>query len=271
MPQTYYESWQDAPLAAQFAVIGDPVKHSRSPRMHQAAYDELGLPYRYVALHVPVGDVHAALTHLVGLGYLGVNVTVPHKEEALRWASDADPLAHKVRAVNTLRLADGAGMNTDAGGFIDTLYDRGVQPGKALLLGAGGSARALAYALAEEGWELLIQNRTLERAEEMVKDLGIQAKVVRKADPDGAHLIVNTTSASLQGQAIDVKWENAFPYALAYDLMYGDEPTPFLAEARKHKLHTVDGSALLVAQGARAFEWWIGVPAPRDVMAAAIR
>lgn len=267
----YYDAWQNAPDDAQFAVIGDPVKHSRSPRMHQAAYDELGLPYRYVALHVPVSEVHAALTHLADLGYQGVNVTVPHKEEALRWASEAEPLAKKVRAVNTLRLRDGAGINTDAGGFIDTLYDRGVQPGKALLLGAGGSARALAYALAQEDWELLVYNRTQEKAEQMVADLEIEAKVVAKPNPDGAHLIVNTTSASLQGQDIAVKWENASPYALAYDLMYGDEPTRFLARAREHKLRTCDGSALLVAQGARAFEWWLGVPAPREAMAAAIR
>jgi shikimate dehydrogenase len=267
----YYDAWHNAPDDAQFAVIGDPVKHSRSPRMHQAAYDELGLPYRYVALHVPVGEVHAALTHLVELGYQGVNVTVPHKEEALRWAAEAEPLAKKVRAVNTLRLRDGAGINTDAGGFIDTLYDRGVQPGKALLLGAGGSARALAYALAQEDWELLIYNRTQEKAERMVEDLGIEATVVAKPQPDGAHLIVNTTSASLQGQDIAVKWEDASPYALAYDLMYGDEPTRFLARARENNLRTCDGSALLVAQGARAFEWWLGVPAPREAMAAAIR
>lgn len=271
MPETYFPRWQDAPADAQFAVIGDPVSHSRSPRMHQAAYHELELPYRYVALHVAVSEVHAALTHLASLGYLGVNVTVPHKEDALRWCSDVEPLAKRVRAVNTIRLADGAGINTDAGGFIDTLYDRGIQPGKALLLGAGGSARALAYALAQEGWELRIHNRTQERAEEMVRDLEIKAKVVVTPDPDGAHLIVNTTSASLQGQDIKVKWANASPYALAYDLMYSDELTLFLANARAHKLRTVDGSALLVAQGARAFEWWLGISAPREAMTAAIR
>jgi shikimate dehydrogenase len=239
--------------------------------MHQAAYDELGLPYRYVALHVPVGEVGAALELLRLRGYVGVNVTVPHKEEALSWCEEVEPLARKVRAVNTIRLEDRAGMNTDAPGFLETLSDRGVMPGEALLLGAGGSARALAYGLAREGWSLRIHNRTRSRAEEMVAELGIDATLVDAPDPSGAHLVLNTTSASLQGDTLALDWGRARPDALVVDLMYTEGPTPFLAAAGAAGLRICDGRALLVAQGALAFEWWIGVPAPREAMAEAIR
>ncbi|MGV3615597.1 MAG: shikimate dehydrogenase [Fimbriimonas sp.] len=262
--------WRDAP-EAEYAVIGDPVGHSRSPRMHQAAYDELGLPFRYVALHVPPGEVAAALNLLSLRGYRGVNVTVPHKEEALEWCSVVEPLARKVRAVNTIRLEDHAGMNTDAPGFLETLADRGVEPGAALVLGAGGSARALVFALAREGWSIRVFNRTRSRAVEMIEGLGIEAEIVEAPDPAEAHLVLNTTSASLQGDALALDWSRARPDALAYDLMYTEGPTPFLAQAAAAGLRICDGRPLLVAQGALAFEWWLGVPAPREAMARAIR
>lgn len=262
--------WRDAP-EAEFAVIGDPVAHSKSPRMHHAAYDDLGLPFRYVALEVPPDDVRDALNFLRFRGYRGVNVTVPNKEAALEWCAEVDPLARRVRAVNTIRLEDGVGMNTDAPGFLETLADRGVPPGEVLLLGAGGSARALAYALAREGWSLRIFNRTRSRAEEMVQFLGIEADVTDSTDPAGAHLILNTTSASLQGNALDLDWSRARRDALAYDLMYSAGLTPFLLSAAKEGLRVCDGRPMLVAQGALSFEWWIGTPAPREAMAEAIR
>ena len=262
--------WRDAP-EAEFAVIGDPIGHSKSPSMHQAAYDELGLPYRYVALHVPAGEVGEALDFLRLRGYQGVNVTVPHKEAAMEWCDGVQPLARTVRAVNTLRMADKAGINTDAPGFLETLADRGVMTGEALLLGAGGSARALAHALVREGWTLRIFNRTRSRAEAMVQEMALDARTVDEPDPAGAHLVLNTTSASLQGDALSLDWSRARPDALAYDLMYASGLTPFLARASAQGIRVCDGRPLLVAQGALAFEWWIGVPAPREAMAEAIR
>lgn len=264
-------SWRDAP-AADFAVIGDPVSHSLSPRMHTAAYAALGLNLRYVAIHVPACEVVPALDHLRSLGYRGVNVTVPHKESALDWCSEAESLARRVRAVNTVRLADRSGINTDAPGFLDTLADLllGPSPELVLLLGAGGSARALTCALAEAGWQVRIYNRTRSRAEEMVANLGVDAEVLDAADPTGARLILNTTSASLQGAEVAIPWQCAEPDAVAYDLMYAKEPTPFLAAASAHGLRTCDGLPLLVAQGARSLEWWLDVSAPRDAMRAAL-
>lgn len=262
-------SWREAP-AAEFAVIGDPVSHSLSPRMHTAAFAALDLPFRYVAVHVPGGEVRAALDHLHDLGYQGVNVTVPHKEAVMEWCSGVEPFARRVRAVNTIRMSDRAGMNTDAPGFLDTLRDLGLNGGTALLLGAGGSARALTLALAEAGWRLRIYNRTRSRAEEMISSLGISAELLSDPNPAGADLVLNTTSASLQSADLGIAWSLAARDAVAYDLMYAKEPTQFLAGAAAHGLRTLDGLDLLVAQGARSFEWWIGVPGPRAEMRRAI-
>ncbi len=259
--------WREAP-EADFAVIGDPVKHSLSPAMHSAAYRALGLDLRYVAIHVAPGEVAEALSHLSSLGYRGINVTVPHKEEALSWATRPEPFAIRARAANTLRLEDGSAINTDAPGFLDTLEGR-VQPGAAvLMIGAGGSARALAIALVEAGYRVRIQNRTPEKAIEIAEISG--AIAVDSLDPVGVELILNTTSASLHGFELPIPWKRAEPNALAYDLAYAPEMTTFMTAAARHGLPVTDGRDLLVAQGARSMEWWLGVEAPRAAMREAL-
>ena len=263
--------WRDAPRA-DFAVIGDPVKHSLSPKMHQAAYEALGLPYRYVAIRVNVGEVGEAFHHLKSLGYRGVNVTVPHKEEALLQSQNVDPLAQQVRAANTFRLSDMACINTDAPGFLDTLSAFHPVKKSVLVLGAGGSARALIVALLGAGWEIQLYNRTQSKADAIAESLQHpDLKVISNPDPRGACLILNTTSASLVGAELPIDWDRAESGAWAYDLMYAKEPTPFLAKAAERGLATVDGLPLLVAQGARAFEWWLGLEAPRQAMMEALR
>ena len=258
--------WRSAPKA-DFAVIGHPVSHSLSPRMHEAAYQELGLEYRYIAIDVPSGEVAVALDHLEQSGFRGVNVTVPHKEEALAWATDVERFAERVRSANTFLLKRRACINTDAPGFLETLTR---PPGKALMLGAGGSARAIALALCDAGWELRLFNRTLERASAMFRELKLVGSVVGVPSARGCDLVVNTTSASLQGDVIPIEWDGVHAGALAYDLMYADGPTPFLIDAATHGCETRDGRSLLVAQGALAFEWWTGLTAPREAMARAI-
>jgi len=262
--------WQDAPLA-DFAVIGDPVSHSLSPKMHAAAYAALGLPYRYVAVRVAPGSVAEALNHLGSLGYIGVNVTVPHKEEALQWCAAPDPFALKVRAANTLRLTDRSGINTDAPGFLDTLSQLGLTKGTVLLLGAGGTARALALALSDAGWRIRLFNRTAAKATVIAEELNLNAEVISEPDPVGADLILNTTSASLQQASLGIRWERASSHAVAYDVMYSHQPTLFMAEAASFGLRTCDGAALLAAQGARAFSWWLGLPPPYEPMREALR
>lgn len=256
-------AWRDAPTA-DFAVIGDPVAHSLSPQMHAAAYKALGLDYTYVAIQVPVGEVAAALDHLREVGYRGVNVTVPHKQEAIGWCAHVGDFVQQVQAVNTIDVRRHSGINTDANGFLATL--KGVPVGSALMLGAGGSARALARALVRDGWALRIWNRTPEKAVELAKLTGAEA--CDEADPSGVSLILNTTSASLTSDSLPVKWEAVKPEAVAYDLAYGD--SPFLKEAQSHGLKTMNGLPMLVEQGALSLEWWTGLKAPREAMLAAV-
>lgn len=262
--------WQDAP-EADFAVIGDPIAHSLSPRMHAAAYEALGVHYRYVAVRVPVGQVGRALDRLSGLGYRGVNVTLPHKEAALSWLNESDPIAQRLRACNTLKPVERKGTNTDAPGFTDTLTALGLKKGsRALMIGAGGSARAVASAIDEAGVHLTVYNRTRENATRLISELGIWAEQVDHPDVTGYDLVVNTTSAHHEGAEVHLDWSKAHPSAVAYDLTYLPILTPFLEPAAKAGLKCVDGKPMLVAQGARSLEWWLGVPAPREVMAKAI-
>ncbi len=256
-------SWREAPKA-QFAVIGDPVDHSLSPQMHNAAYAALGLPFEYVAIQVPPGEVSQALDHLRELEYRGTNVTVPHKEEALSWCKHVDGFCEQVQAVNTIDVRRRAGVNTDANGFLATLGD--MTPSSVLLMGAGGSAKSIARALVRDGWTVRIWNRTHEKAVDLARLAG--AAVTDEADPTGAALILNTTSASLQGDDLPVLWERTVKDAIAYDLAYGD--SPFLKVAAEHGLRTMNGLPMLVEQGALALEWWTGESAPRAVMAKAL-
>jgi shikimate dehydrogenase len=262
----YHADWRLAE-AADYGVIGDPVAHSWSPRMHAAAFRELGLPCSYRAVRVPGAEFDEALAHLAGLGYVGLNATVPLKAAALSWAEVSDQEAIGASGANTLRLADRSATSTDGPGFLDTLAELEVETGTALVVGAGGSARAVVHALTRAGWDVRVHNRTGERAIEVAAAFAVEA--IAEPDPGGASLIVNCTAAGLHGQAPEVMWNRA-GNALAYDLYYSAQPTPFLADAAEAGLRTVDGRWLLVAQGARSLKWWLGVEAPRKAMLEAI-
>ncbi len=265
-------SWQAAPRA-DFAVIGDPVTHSLSPKMHTAALRNMDESRRYVAVHVPTGEVSKALDHLLSLGYLGINVTVPHKEAAMNWCENVEDFAQQVRAVNTIHLPKRTGINTDGPGFLETI--RGAVPlgSSALIHGAGGSARAVALALAQNGYPVAILNRTLSRAKELVEAVGPMARIAGPQDIAESKLVINATSAHAKGEVTLFDWSQCQSPTVAYDLMYSDVPTPFLTSAlvAHPSICCMDGKALLVAQGALALEYWLGKPAPRNVMAEAIR
>lgn len=265
-------AWQHAPVAA-FAVIGSPISHSLSPKMHTAALAAMHIEAEYVAIDVPIGEVAAALDHLHKLGYLGINVTVPHKEAALAWCKVSDEFSKSVRAVNTIRMPQRQGTNTDGPGFIETISGR-IEPGSpCLILGAGGSARAVAMALVQSGFPVAVSNRTISRAEELVAALGPSAMLAGPEDIRGAQLVINATSAQAKGEVSAFDWTQYLAVKLAYDLMYSTGPTLFLSSSREAhpKLSLMDGKALLVAQGALALEFWTGKIAPRDVMSEAIR
>ena len=248
-------------------MIGDPVGHSLSPRMHQAAFAALGLEFRYIAVHVPMAEVGTALDHLREIGFRGVNVTVPDKAEALDWAESPDELSRRIGAANALDLRECTAINTDAPGFLDTLSEFEFPSQRsALILGSGGSARAVAAALPDAGFQVSVWNRTEERGRAMAEEFGLEYAAMPTADFD---LLVNTTSASLRLETLPIEWVGGKPGALAYDLVYGQ--TPFLTSAENHGMRTIDGKKLLVAQGARSLEWWLGVEAPRAAMREAIQ
>lgn len=261
-------SWREAP-EAEFAVVGDPVGHSFSPKMHMAAYAALGISASYVAVQIAAEEFEEGIERLVSLGYRGVNVTIPHKNAAFRWASSTCTASQTLRVSNTLRFSDRTAVNTDVPGFLKSL------PGharRALVLGAGGSARAVVYALARQGTEVSVWNRTRSRAEALVADIGLDAAVVDEASLQGFDLVVNTTSTGLTGERLPLNWEGVEPGSLlAYDLAYGDGLTPFLAEAAEFGQAGMDGRRMLMEQGAFAFEYWFDRAAPRDAMWEAIR
>jgi shikimate dehydrogenase len=272
----------------RLGVLGWPVAHSRSPAIHNAALAALGMDgWRYQRLPVPPALFSQTVHALGDAGFLGANVTIPHKQAALALATSCSPAAREIGAANTLTFApDGtiSAENTDAPGLIAALgrlTDMPVHP-RALVLGAGGSARAAVWALREAGTsDVAVWNRTHERAETLARELG--ARAVRA--PVAADLLVNCTSVGLetglgversatQHEALNqlgLTFDQVGEYSYVVDLVYRSGSTQLLAAATAHGAGTVDGLDVLVAQGALSLELWTGRKAPVDVMRRAAR
>lgn len=258
-------------------VCGWPIRHSRSPEMQNAALKAAGLhDWRYLRLALPPELFAETVRALPRRGFVGVNVTIPHKEAALALAHDATPLARAIGAANTLTFGpDGSILadNTDAPGLLDALPP-GYRPAgrRVLVLGAGGAGRAAVHALVQAGAEVLIWNRTHERARTLARQLGATAV----DGPVPADIVVNCTSIGLNGDPEGVK---ALPVSADYvragsclvDLVYRDGGTPLLTAAREWGADTVDGLEILVAQGAASFQRWTGRSAPQNAMREALR
>jgi shikimate dehydrogenase len=258
--------WRHAPHAT-YAVLGDPVGHSWSPKLHSAALAEMGRDDTYVALQVPLEEFDEALESLIGLGYQGVNCTVPLKEVAHRWAARFEPGSEQFGSINTLRLCDRTGQNTDVPGFLETLRDFEIEPpGPVLMLGAGGTARSLLVGLIDAGYEVRMFNRTRARAEKLRNETGLQFEIVDSPSVGDAMLVLNATSAGLSGEPLSIDWSGHREGILAYDLMYAEHPTPFLEDAQRQGIRAVDGRFMLVAQAALALEFWTQQPVSRAVM-----
>jgi shikimate dehydrogenase len=263
----------------RLGVIGWPVSHSRSPAMFAAAFAEYGMEdWSYQRLPVAPELFDETVRALGASGFVGANVTIPHKQVALALADSASDAATAIGAANTLSFAaDGsiAAENTDAPGLIAAigrLTDLPAHP-SALVLGAGGSARAAVWALLGAGAAAVaIWNRTPGRASALAAELGARAVPA----PVAADLLVNCTSVGLQRTATDADALNQLAltadqvgsYACVVDLAYGGAPaaTPLLAAARAHGADAVDGLEVLVAQGALSFELWTGRRAPIEQM-----
>jgi shikimate dehydrogenase len=257
-------------------VLGWPVRHSRSPAMHEAGYAALGLDdWRYQLLPVPPELFEETVRALPGAGFVGANVTIPHKEAALALADEATDSARAIGAANTLTfLPDGRihADNTDAPGLIDALpFDPSGR--SAVVLGAGGSARAVVWALVQAGADVQVWNRTDARAERLCAEIGGRAV---GTPPASADLLVNTTSVGLQSgqdpfKALPLDVDALDGYPCLVDLVYGSRPTALTSAARAAGATVVDGLEILVRQGARSFERWTGRAAPLDVLRAAAR
>jgi shikimate dehydrogenase len=256
----------------RLGVLGWPVAHSRSPAMQNAALAAAGLDSElaYEAIAVEPEAFDETVRSLPDAGFLGVNVTIPHKEAALAAADAASDAARAIGAANSLSF-DGGGIeadNTDAPGFLAALGEP--PPGRAVVLGAGGSGRAVAWALRSAGAEVEVWNRTPERAERLAAELG--ARAVATVEPGG--LVVNCTAVGLEtGEdpfaALPLEAGRMGEWEVVADLVYGEGETALVRTAREAGTRVVDGLEVLVQQGALSFERWTGVSAPLEAMHAA--
>lgn len=253
-------------------VIGWPVGHSRSPALHGFWLAEHGIDGAYVPLAVRPESLRAALAGLAALGFRGANVTVPHKESALTLVDRASDMAMRIGAVNTIAIAeDGTleGDNTDAFGFIENLRetrpDWRAATGPAVVIGAGGAARAIAVALADAGApEIRIVNRTKERAERLVQEIGPPSVAIewhdRAAALADAALLVNATTQGMDKEApLDLDLARLPNGALVHDIVYVPLETPLLAAAHARGNPTVDGLGMLLHQARPGFAAWFGI------------
>lgn len=272
-------------------LIGWPVEHSLSPAMHNAAFAALDLNWRYLPLPVrprATAEVQAAVHGLLALGFRGANVTVPHKQAVMKHLDEISNTARAIGAVNTIVVQEGrlCGYNTDGDGFVAALRQAHFEPAgrQALVVGAGGAARAVVHGLlSSEVERVTVLNRTLERAQVLVSEMGGHSgrlrallltpeTLVEAASSPEIGLLVNTTTVGMWPQVDGSIWPESktLPASLTvFDLVYNPLETHLLQEASISGARAVDGLGMLVMQGALAFVKWTGVQAPLDVMRAA--
>jgi shikimate dehydrogenase len=253
-------------------VMGDPVMHSRSPKLHNYWLAKYGLTGAYVPLAVTPEHLRAALRALPALGFLGCNLTIPHKEAALEIVDKVDPLARRIGAVNCVVVAaDGSleGRNHDAFGYIESV--REAEPawradlGPIVVVGAGGGARAVLVGLIDQGArEIRLVNRTSMRSKALARELGGPIIALsweeRAAALEGAAMLVNATNQGMVGEpALDVALDRLPVSALVSDIVYIPRETPLLAAARKRGNRTVNGLGMLLHQARPAFHAWFGI------------
>jgi shikimate dehydrogenase len=248
-------------------ITGWPVSHSRSPRLHGFWLDRYGIDGAYVPLPIDPGHFPAAIKGLMLAGFAGVNCTIPHKEAAFAVCDTVDASARRTGAVNTLVFDNGriTGSNTDGWGLLESLRANGVDPaaGPALILGAGGSARAVAAVLLDLGIRVVIANRTRTRAEAIAQELPalqvIDWDTRDQALPDHA-LLINTTSLGMAGHPpLEIDLDRGAAGLTVTDIVYVPLETPLLAAARMRGIRAVDGLGMLLYQAVPGFRAWFGV------------
>ena len=269
-------------------VIGDPIEHTSSPAMHNAALEALGLDFVYVPFHVRPDQLPRALAGMRGLGIRGLNVTVPHKQAVIEHLDEVSPEAEAIGAVNTIINEGGRlrGHNTDVHGVLESLRcDAGLDslPSRVVLLGAGGAARAILFGLLQrpEVESVQLLNRTVERAEELATDLDVGGGRISVAalDDEGrgveiaaADLVINSTSVGMtpHPDRSPLGERNRFrPGMTLLDIVYNPPTTRLMRQAEEAGARAVNGLGMLAYQGAGSFELWTGEAPPVEVMKAA--
>ncbi len=245
-------------------VIGWPVGHSRSPRLHGVWLERHGIDGAYVPLPVAPENLADVVRGLAKAGFAGANVTIPHKEAVMALCDHVEPFVKRAGAVNTLVFGGGKieGRNTDGYGFVANLRAHGVAlAGRALILGAGGAARAIAAALQDEGVTVVFCNRTAARAVALASALG--AEVLpweERASLEGFSLLVNTTALGMTGKEhLVMDLGRADARLVVADIVYAPLETALLAAARARGLHAVEGLGMLLHQAVPGFAAWFGV------------
>ncbi|MDX1991629.1 MAG: shikimate dehydrogenase [bacterium] len=263
-------------------VIGWPLTHTLSPAMHNAAFEALGMDWKYEAMPVPPDIVQLGLIEPQRHGFVGINVTIPHKETVTRFVKP-DSIVRAVGAANTIDLRDNTATNTDVVGLMDDLaaHDIAVAGKNVLVLGAGGAARSAVYGLVQSGARVTVVNRTLERAQVMLANMAISAnirdvdvKTLDEAVELPVDLIINSTSAGMWPNVDDSPWIMGVPFpkgVTVYDMVYRPQKTLFMQQAEDAGGRAVGGLGMLVRQGAAGFKLWTDVEPPLDVMFDAVR
>ncbi|MCU0510945.1 MAG: shikimate dehydrogenase [Anaerolineae bacterium] len=262
-------------------VIGYPIAHSLSPVMHNAAFKHLGMDdWQYDAMEIPPDILRLGIREPRQHGYIGLNVTLPFKQAVMQHCRP-DDIARAVGAVNTLDFRDDTGTNTDVAGLIEDLQAYGVPLAGAtvLVLGAGGVARAAVYGLWQQGAQVIVVNRTRDKAQSMLAQLTISAGVqgvrlltLDEAAEAGASLIVNCTSVGMTPHVTETPWIHGVPFpagVTVYDMVYRPAQTRLMQQAEAAGGRAIGGLGMLARQGAAAFTLWTGRAAPVAVMLAA--
>jgi len=254
-------------------VIGNPISHSKSPIIHNYWLNKHHIDGVYIPLQIKEEDLLTSIKSLQKMGFMGCNVTIPHKIEVIKVVDELSDLAKKIGAVNTLVFRnDGSiyGDNTDAYGFIENIKDY-YDLGEALILGAGGASRAVCQSLANAGAKkIILTNRTMAKAENMGKELAVEIEVVPQENINkylnNISLLVNTTSLGLNGQGCpEIDFDQLNKQALVTDIVYNPLITPFLAKAQKNGNKIVDGLGMLLHQAVPGFKAWFGESVKVDV------
>ena len=265
-----------------YAIIGDPVEHSLSPIMHNAAFNKLGLNLVYVAFTVTRNELNEAVSGARSLGLRGLNVTMPHKNAVMKYLDKVDSTAKSIGAVNTILNNNGKliGFNTDGTGAMIALQENGISPvgKKMVLLGAGGAGKAIAFQAAQDVEELVILNRTSEKAEKLAEVLrkkfnkkvkgGAISSEVLTEELEDADILVNATSVGMHPNVnkSPVPKSSLRPDLCVMDIIYSPLETKLVLDAKAVGTKIVSGLEMLIFQGAVSFEIWTNCPAPVEVM-----